>query len=350
MVAKISDLRGIDAFKARTFSGFKKAQALQQYVKSIADGQVERACYYSGDLVAAGHLLPLWDAMIGAASQHAHTGGCGLPVYLWRRYEVFKKIMEEDVSDDLAARNHPEIRRLFAEVSTILATSQHSMPFVRVIVDSRHDFSVDVMARRFQAPDLSYGKTVHQDDDPGELFPAVNELVYALSGPDYDGQAALYWVEWILGYCTVRNKQKRPLSAAGRRSALGTKLSRHPVWIIWDVLERLSQRGGPRLSAAINALAELFSIRFSAGAVGRRRFVIYWACHLVTTWRAQKEEGPLVRDAAKVRAAVTNIDSVYEELATYSEDPAATLLRKGVSSGEKARAKLALLSRVNDTD
>ena len=350
MDAKIRDLRGIDTFTARTFSGFKKSQALQQYSRAIAEGQVERACYYSADLVAAGHLLPLWESILIAGAQHAHAGGCGVPVYISRRYEVFKKIMEEDVPDDLAARNHTEIRRLFAEVSSVLATGQHSMPFVRVNVDAANDFSVDVMARRFRAPDLSYGKPIHQDEDPPELFPAVNELVYALTGPSCDELSALYWIEWILGYCAIRRKQKRPIGAASRRPRLGTKLSSHIVWIIWDVFKHLAEAADPRLTAAIRGIEDLFAIRFSVGAVGRRRFLLYWASHLLTTWRAQKEESPLIRDVAKVRAAVSNIDRVYGELTKFCEAPSETLLRKGVSSGEKARAKLALLSRAGEPD
>ena len=341
----IRDLRDMTHFKNRTFSGFKKSQAIHELVKSVADAHVERACYYSADLVASGHLLHLWDAICASAAHHAHSRTCSIAVYLSRRFEVFKKVME-NVTDDLAARNHPEIRKLFAEVCTVLATTEHTMPYVRVRVDVKTDFNIGVMARRFRAPNLSYGKALCKDEDAPEIFPAVNELAWNLRHGDT--MSAMYWIEWLLGYANVRRKCKRALRAEPRRPWAGEKLSQHPVWVLWDALREQADLSGPQSSAGVDALEKLYAVKLSLGSIQRRWYLLYWAVELSQPSTSAQTAQRLSRDDAKLAAAVTNIDRVYGEIGRFTKSVCETLKDKGSSAAERSRARLALLSQ-NDT-
>ena len=55
------------------------------------------------------------------------------------------------------------------------------------------------------------------------------------------------------------------------------------IWLVWDIiLQECASKQNPLISKIINALLEIFSIKYSSGVKKRRKYLIYYAVSLLT--------------------------------------------------------------------
>ena len=57
----INDMRDSSDFRSITFSGYKKADVKKQLILSIFNNKIEQSCYWSAEMVCAGHYMDLWE-------------------------------------------------------------------------------------------------------------------------------------------------------------------------------------------------------------------------------------------------------------------------------------------------
>ena len=294
---EINDKRAIAEFRGLSFSNFQKSKVKVELLTCLVNNKIEPACYWVAELICAGHFLDVWDTIILFCSKYIHLGNPKLPIYIAMRFTNFKDIMSNGyVGNELTMRNNVKVRQLFSEVICVLCQSRkkHSLETVKIQRDD--EFDMTHMASKLKAPSIEYAKDVFRSDDPKELYIAMNEFAYHISPQSKNSVTACYWLEWILEFETLCKHNKEGCIAETRTFApVLDKFKKDTIWIIWELIMQEAKRSNnnksksnnynnkkhPLTEKVINALLELFSIKYTSGVKKKRRFILYFAINVL---------------------------------------------------------------------
>jgi len=309
---EISDVRRGKDFRGITFSKYKKTDAKKELLNCLKEGKLESACYWGAEFVCAGHFLDLWEIILLFVGKHIHLGNPKVAQYISLRYQHFKDIiMNGYTGNEIMTRNHPKIRKLFAEIMCVLCLSTKKHPYSAVKI-KKNDFASIELASKLKAKHIGYAQNIFHKEDPKELYIAVNEFSYHLS-KTRNVSMACYWIEWIMEFeATCKREKNRTLLCQRREFApVESKLQKDIIWIVWEVLLR-ETKNSPIMKKTIKALLNIFCIRYRAGTKRRRRYLLYFAISLLIepcNWSI-----PIVTEEAKIEAIKSKIDVIYRQI------------------------------------
>ena len=232
----INDARSIKQFKGITFSKFKKNDAKKELLNNLVNSKIEQSCYWCAEFVCSGHFIDLWDTIFLFSAKYIHLGNPKLPHYLNLRLNYFKSIVNNGFQENiLKIRNHEKTRELFAEIICVLCLSSKKNAFENIKID-KNDLSMTRIAHKLKADSTKYAQIVFKDEDPKELFIAVNEFAWNISKNKKDSRMACYWIEWILNFETLIKKENKKYSGSRRTVPVENKYQTDIIWILWDCL------------------------------------------------------------------------------------------------------------------
>tara|TARA_B110000285_G_C15118229_1_gene615438 strand:- start:8 stop:1084 length:1077 start_codon:yes stop_codon:yes gene_type:complete len=317
---EINDTRTSVDFKGITFSKFKKTDVKKELLNSLISSKIEPACYWSAELICAGHYIDLWDTIIFFYCNHVHLGNPKIAVYLELRINNFKDILTRGYEDaEIEMRNDDKIRRLFCEIMCILcdAKRKHSYDIIKI---NKCEFDMVHLRDKFKAPDNKFAEDILSEEDPQELFPAINEVAFNISVDGANPMNACYWVEWVVEFAATC-KQRNEKMVCDRRifSPVGGKYQSDIIWIIWQLIINESLKRSKLVQKTISALLTLFSLKYTSGCVKRRRPIIYFAISLLCETSISSEE--IMRETQKeiVGNILSKIDLVYKQIKKCEE-------------------------------
>lgn len=345
--SEINDIRPESQFRGISFSQFKKSDVKKELISSLLRSKIEPACYWSAELICAGHFADLWDAILLFYSKHVHLSNANICLYLDMRICDFKSIMNNGYTDlPIRMRNNDRIRRLFCEVMCVLcdAKRRHSFDNVKIKPD---DLNMLAIRDKFKAPNTEYGENVFQTEDPKELFPFVNELAYSLTVEGNNQMNACYWIEWIIEYENRCRVLKEKMICERRGFArVDYKHQKDVVWIIWDIFMKEAERRCKILSKLVSTLMSLFCVRYTTGCHKKRKNLMYLAISLLCEpFQLEKE---IIRHSQRemVESIKGKICSIYTQIKQNERSGGTDYLFMGVKSSnlEKTIAKLNALN------
>jgi hypothetical protein len=331
----INDIRQPHDLKGISFSNYKKADVKTEFVSNLLNGKIEAACHWAAELVCAGHYLELWENILYYCCKHIHIGNPKLVLYLEKRYELFKTIMNGgQFLTPLDLRNNPNVRNLFAEVVCILCLSVKKHSFEVIKISQVKEFDVEYL----KATGNQYARVFFMEDDPKAIFIPLNEFAFHLSETK-DTVFACYWLEWILEFDALCKKRKDVCMVERRQFVtVELKASRDLVWIIWDALfHYVKTLNNPFLNKTMDALLALFSLHYTNACGKKRRYMLYYAVSLCTEPVCMDIE--LVADKRKVEMAVQNINNIYEQIKKNEVRPGTDYLFSGLNDKQREFAK-----------
>jgi hypothetical protein len=345
----INDKRSMAEFKGITFSKFQKSKVKTELMKCLITSKVEPACYWTAELICAGHYGDLWEIIILFISRYIHLGNPKLPIYISMRFKSFKDIISNGYGgNELAMRNNANIRQLFAEIVSLLCQSRKKHSLEAIKIQKQDEFNIAHMASRLKAPAIGYVQDIFKPDDPKELFIAMNEFAYHLSPESKNSVSACYWLEWMLEYETLC-KQKKELCLGETRqfAPIQDKFKNDIIWIVWDIIlhECSKNKKNPLIVKIVNALLEIFSIKYSSGVKKRRKFLIYFAVSLLTDPLDLTID--IISNKKELDAIIQKIGVVYKDVKKNEESLNTDYLYTGVAERTNLDKTVERLEKMN---
>ena len=346
---EINDIRDQREFKGITFSEFKKVDVKKELNKNLYNAKIEPACYWSAELICAGHYADLWDAIIGFYTKHIHIGNPKLITYLELRIKNFKEIVSNGYRDqELRLRNNEKMRKLFCEVICVLCEAKKKHCYTDVKV-KKEDFDLTQMTERFKAPNVKYAEEIFLKDDPKELFIAVNEFAHNLTEEGKNSVSACYWMEWIMEFETICKQKKEKFKCERREFAIVEPKSQMDIiWIIWDVFLAEAKKRSTLIQRIVNSALHIFCLRYKTGCHKKRRLLMYFVIEVFTEPFSIDEE--IVKDKNKIIVITQNINKIYKQIKKNEHSPGTDYLYNNVKATnlEKTIAKLETMNNLGD--
>ena len=347
--SEISDIRKITEFKGMTFSKYKKSLVKKELLKCLDNDKVEQACYWSAELICAGLYADIWDVILTYISKNIHLGNPKLPIYINMRFQNFKEIVNNGyVDNELSMRNNSKIRILFGEIICVICLSNKKHKLEKITVQSE-EFDMTQLTLKLKAPSILYIQPIFKKDDPKELFIAANEFAYQISKDSLQSVNACYWVEWIIEFESICKKKKQACFCE-RRSFIPVpeKFQMDVIWIVWDIIlyEAKKKKQGIQFKI-LEALLELFCLKYSVGIKKKRRFILYQAILLLT--ERVNYNVNIISDQKIIEGVTSKIDVIYKQIKKNEIAPQTDYLFNniGKSNLEKTIEKIDKMNSMN---
>jgi len=317
----INDIRSPSQFKGISFSKYKKTDVRDQLVKNLCNGKIEPACYWSAELICAGHFMELWETIIHYVGKHIHLGNPKLIIYLEMRFNIFRNIMGQGhFMHEIELRNNDKIRRLFAEIISTISLSNKKHSFESIKINRVEEFDITLMTERFKAPSIKYIDGIFKKGDPKELYVAINEFAYHISQDSSNMRNACYWIEWVIEFELICKKRKETTFCERRIVPVESKFQKDLIWLIWDCLLKYSEeRNNPFISKIMNSIMNVFCIKYTTGSCKKRRYLLYFAVALLTEHVPTTVE--IVSNKIMIQNVVENINEIYKQIKKNEDSP-----------------------------
>ena len=322
MNVEINDIRSQKEFKGVTFSNFQKSKVKAELLKCLSMAKVESACYWAAELICSAHLIDLWDCIILYCSKEIHLGSPRLPVYISKRFLDFKNIISNGyIGQEIRLRNNAKIRNLFSELIGVLCYSSKKHSFTPVKIKKDTDFNMTDIASKLVAPNVEFAAGIFKKNDPKELFIAINEFAYHLTKTK-SAVNACYWLEWIMEFENRCKKQKTKCDCERRvYPPVLEKYQTDPIWIIWEIiLKKIELKNNLILNKIMDALLEMYCIKYTSGMKRRRRFILYFAISLLT--ETCNTTIPIIENPDRIAKILKSTDVVYRDVKKNEKAPA----------------------------
>jgi hypothetical protein len=208
------------------------------------------------------------------------------------------------------------------------------------------------MTDMFKAPNTSYAQEVFMNDDPAELFVAINELAYNISNECKNVVNSCYWIEWIMDFESIC-KIKKTACKCERRSQIpvDNKSQMDLIWIVWDIFLKESTKQSNIVQKIIKSLLNLFTLKYTSGCQKKRKYILYFAVSILCENINFDEE--IIRESQKpiVVSVVKKIDLIYKQIKKNEESPGTEYLFKDTKASqlEKTIEKLEKMTTFGET-
>jgi len=348
---EINDIRSANDFKGISFSKFKKTDVKKELLNSLIKSKIEPACYWSAELICAGQYADLWEIIIFFYTKYVHLGNPKIAIYLELRIKNFKDIVNNGYLDNqLRMRNNNKIRHLFCEIMCILcdAKRKHSFDTVKIL---KEDFDMTQMRDKFKAPNNKFAQDIFLEEDPKELFPAVNEISYNIT-EGKNVMNACFWVEWIIEFEAIcKNKKEKIFCERRNFPQVDTKFQKDIIFIVWDLFLKEANKRSKIIKKVVDALFTLFTLKYTTGCYKKRRNIIYFTISILCENISNTEEIIRPSQVEMVGNILKKVDLIYKQIKKNEESPGTEYLFKDIKTSilEKTIEKLEKMNTFGET-
>jgi hypothetical protein len=351
---QINDIRLYGDFKGISFSGFKISDVKKQFLLNMYQGKIEQSCYWCAEMVCAGHYMDIWELLLLYLGKHIHLANPKLPIYVCKRFQVFKNIIIQGLHyDEIQLRNNDTIRKLLAEIVCIFCSSPKKNSLEVLKINKMEEFDMTMISNKLKAPSNDYGNHILRKDDPKELAICINEFAYHIHYSENHVPnmiQACYWVEWIIEFDILCKKNKNN-SKIDRRHNIPVefKFQNDVIWLIWDaILDIVESKQDVLQKQIIDSILNLFCIKYTTSCSKKRRYLLYFAIAVIT--EPYNINIPIVNNKGLVENTLDEIDTIYKQIKKNERSPKTDYLFTGLNDNTSYQKSLQKIELLNSID
>ena len=309
MYTKIIDDR-ID-FKKVSFSNYKIKEIKRDLINFINNCDIEKSCFFTAELICSGLFIEIWDIIIEILGKNISNCNIKIICYLELKFINFKEYVNSGV-DELELRNSENIRNLFCEIVTILCMSNKVQTINRVKI-KKDEYDYSLITPKLKADNVEYAKKVYCDEDPTELFIAINELIYNINNTNPNQLLIFFWIEWILKYYSSIKKKNKLLTCKIRDYPVSEKNKNNVIFIIWDCIKTKTS-DNKLINKCIDSLINLFCIKYSTSCNSKRIYLLYVSVKLLISKNNNNNNIPIIENKELLLTIIKKNDFLYKRI------------------------------------
>ena len=268
------------------------------------------------ELICSGLYLQLWDIILDVLGKNIYNCNIKLICYLEIKFNEFKNYINT-CNDELELRNSVTVREIFCEIITILCMSNKIQTINRVKIKPEELESVN-FANKLKADKIEYANLVFSNDDPKELYIAINELIFNINRDNPNQFLIFFWIEWILKYSQKLKKNKKNIDCLMRDYPTTNKHRKNIIFLILDSIST-KETNNKLLDKTLQSLINLFCIRYSPSCNNKRVYLIYLAVNIIIS-KSLNIDIPLVQNIEIINKIKKKNDIFYKRIKKFEHN------------------------------
>ena len=313
--SSIIDDRKAKDFTTATFTGFKKMDVINQLSKSIENGKLEEACFWSVELHISGHINLIWNEIFNIMTKKINIENPKLPLWLWLKYKKFLQIIKGYTKTfEFEHRNNQEIRNLLVDVVAVIALSRKNEEFDKKNLPKieNKDFTEESIKRNMIARDLNLIVDEISNEDDSEIKIAINEIANHLRNDRSRVDHLIYWYIWLVKLEKFKQKNKIKLKSQKREiKHINTKYNGDWIWLLWRIiLKETEYKNDKKIKIQVVSLYNIYKYRYTNIGKDKKQYAILFSFMLLknrNNWNM-----PIIRFYHLRIQACGNINQLYK--------------------------------------
>jgi len=345
----INDVRIDKHFKGISFSKFKKVDVKKELLNSLIHSKIEPSCYWSAELICAGHFSDLWEVILLFFSKYVHLSNMNISPYLNQRIDNFKSILNNGYSDNiLRMRNNQKIRNLFCEIMCVLCDSKRRHSFDNISIKN-DDLNMVTIKDKFKADSTEYATEIYKKDDPKELFPFINEFAFCLDKKEKNIINACYWIEWIIEFENRCKLRREPLICERRTFmySVESKFQKEIIWMIWELFLSEANKRSPLIKRLIQSFLDLFCLKYSSTCYKKRKNLLYLSISILCEEFILEKEIIRHSQIQLLKNILDKVDLIYFQIKKNEENSGTGYLFMDLHKSKNLENTIQKLEKMN---
>lgn len=306
----INDIRNTKDFQKTTFGGFSKNEVISIFNKSLMDGKIEEACFWSSELILSHYYELVYEKIFIFYLNHIHINNPNFPYYYLTRFEMLIQLINNKYKDNKSEiRNNQILRNHVAELCCIICESKKNKKKINILKLNSNDFDTNTLKKNFLADNDNYVNTFLLRDDPNELKIIINEFYYCLTNKKYEN--CIYWLSWLVQWEKILKKNNGNFSCAYRKiNNINQRDCNDFVWLIWEIILTKSQIYN-KINEQIVSLYKLFKYDYVSSKKNKRLIYIILSIQYLTL--NMDFNSPIMYNYNLLIQCTGNINYIYYE-------------------------------------
>ena len=285
----IEDIREIECFKDKTFSGFKKIDVIKALIKSVEKCEIEHACNWITECIISGYSIEILDKLIVLSSKIIHINSPSLPNFLWRKYQIFYNTIDTiDLKKQkqlfIHFRNNQVIRNLLFDITSTITTSPKSKRYDKYSkIKEQIDFNFENIKKRLKAQANYCPDDLFKFTDPDDIRIIINELMLHFKNTNTGYEYSSYWLSWIIQWEKINKKNKIKWEIDERNiKGIKKEYCKDILWLVWSAILYEARYRDDNTKLQIISLYNLYKSNFTLPRRNMKIPLLYHAIGYLT--------------------------------------------------------------------